>query len=163
MMMTLSSVWCGLMESRLLMVVKRLGASAMALQGQVWFVSLRKHMQLCQSNKCPPILRCCRRWESTGIWHQRLRLAEAPPPKQGFFICPDRTFNAWWVKHKQPPPSCPNHVIPMLSAMQGHPESLRLWEKHADEIFWEFRLAPTVHETCLYSGTINGQRVLFMQ
>ncbi len=60
--------------------------------------------------------------------------AEAPPPKQGFFIRPDRAFNEWWVHHKKLPPIPPGHVIPILSAMQGHPESPRLWEKHADEI-----------------------------
>jgi hypothetical protein len=27
--------------------------------------------------------------------------AEAPPPKQGFYICPDKAFNEWWVKHKK--------------------------------------------------------------
>ena len=26
--------------------------------------------------------------------------AEAPPPKQGFFICPNSVFNEWWVQHK---------------------------------------------------------------
>ncbi len=46
--------------------------------------------------------------------------AEAPPPKQGFFICPDCAFNEWWVNHKQLPPIPPGHVIPVLSAMQGH-------------------------------------------
>ncbi len=52
--------------------------------------------------------------------------AEAPPPKQGFFIRPDRAFTEWWVKHKNLPPIPPGHVIPILSAMQGHPESPRL-------------------------------------
>ncbi len=33
-------IWCGLMQSRLLTVIERLGASVMALLGQVWFVSL---------------------------------------------------------------------------------------------------------------------------
>ncbi len=47
--------------------------------------------------------------------------------------------------------------------MQGHPESPRLWEKHADKILWEIGLIPTVHKPCLYLGTINRQRVLFMQ
>jgi hypothetical protein len=46
--------------------------------------------------------------------------------------------------------------------MQGHPESPRLWEKHADSILREIGLTLTVHEPCLYSGTINGQHVLFM-
>jgi len=45
--------------------------------------------------------------------------------------------------------------------MQGHPESPRLREKHADAILRECGLIPTVHESCLYSGVINGQRVIF--
>jgi len=89
--------------------------------------------------------------------------AEAPPPKQGFFIRPDRAFNEWWVQHKNRPPIPDGYVIPILSAMQGHPESPRLWEKHADSILRELGLEPTVHEPCLYSGVINGTRVLFMR
>ncbi len=30
--------------------------------------------------------------------------AKAPPPKQGFFILPDRAFHEWWTLHKQRPP-----------------------------------------------------------
>ncbi len=58
--------------------------------------------------------------------------AEAPPRKQGFYIHPDGAFHEWWVKHKKRPPIPPNHVIPILLAMQGYPESPCLWEKHAD-------------------------------
>ena len=60
--------------------------------------------------------------------------AEAPPPKQGFYIHPDRAFREWWVNHKKRPPIPDGAVIPILSAMQGHPESPCLWEKHADAI-----------------------------
>jgi hypothetical protein len=45
--------------------------------------------------------------------------------------------------------------------MPGHPESPRLWEKHADAILRECGLVPTVHEPCLYSGVVNGERVIF--
>ena len=89
--------------------------------------------------------------------------AEAPPPKQGFYIRPDKAFHEWWVQHKHRPPIPPGHVIPVLSAMQGHPESPRLWEKHADAILRELGLTPTVHEPCLYSGTVDGKRVIFMR
>jgi hypothetical protein len=89
--------------------------------------------------------------------------AEASPPKQGFFIRPDCAFNEWWVNHKQLPPIPPGCVILVLSAMQGHPESPCLWEKHADKILREIGLTPTVHKPCLYSGTINGQWLLFMR
>ncbi len=58
--------------------------------------------------------------------------SEAPPPKQGFYIDPAWAFHDWWVQHKKRPPIQPREVIPILSAMQDHPESPRLWEKHAD-------------------------------
>ena len=89
--------------------------------------------------------------------------AEAPPPKQGFYILPDRAFTDWWVNYKGKPPIPPGHVIPVLSAMQGHPESPRLWEKHADAILRDIGLTPTVHEPCLYSGVINGKCIVFMR
>jgi hypothetical protein len=88
--------------------------------------------------------------------------AEAPPPKQGFYIRPDKAFHEWWMVHKQRPPVPPGHMIPILLAMQGHPELPRLWEKHADAILCELGLTPTVHEPCLYSGVIYGNRVIFM-
>ncbi len=83
--------------------------------------------------------------------------AEAPPPKQGFYIYPDREFRNWWVNHKHNLPFTDGEVNPILSAMQGHPESLCLWEKHADAILRKIGLIPTVHEPCLYSGTIDGK------
>jgi hypothetical protein len=54
-------------------------------------------------------------------------------------------------------------MIPILSAMQGHPESPRLWEKHADAILQELGLTPMTHDPCLYSGIIDGKRIIFMQ
>jgi hypothetical protein len=89
--------------------------------------------------------------------------AEAPPPKQPFFIRPDRTFHEWWVQHLKRDPIPPGHIIPVLSAMQGHPKSPRLWGKHANKILWELGLTPTIHEPCLYSGVFNGNRILFMR
>ncbi len=52
--------------------------------------------------------------------------AKTPPPKQGFYVRPDKAFHNWWELHKRRPPIPPGHVIPALSAMQGHPESPRL-------------------------------------
>jgi hypothetical protein len=89
--------------------------------------------------------------------------AEAPPPKQDFYIRQDKAFHEWRTIHKQRPHIPPRHMIPILSAMQGHPESPHLWEKHADAILRELRLTPTVHGPCLYSGVINGNCVIFMQ
>jgi hypothetical protein len=88
--------------------------------------------------------------------------AVAPPPKQGFYIYPDRAFQDWWVNKKGKPPIPNGHVIPVLGAMQGHPESPRLWEKHIDRILRDIGLTPTIHKPCIYSGLILGKRVLFM-
>ena len=87
---------------------------------------------------------------------------EAPPPKQGFYIRPDKAFREWWLSKGRPPLE-PGEVIPILAAMQGHPEAPRLWEKHADSILRDIGLTPTHHQPCLYSGLIDGQRVLFMR
>jgi hypothetical protein len=72
--------------------------------------------------------------------------AEAPPPKQGFYIYPDRAFHKWWVNHKKHPPIADGEIIPILLAMQGHPETPWLWEKKADAIICDCGLVPTVHE-----------------
>jgi hypothetical protein len=61
------------------------------------------------------------------------------------------------------PPIPPGHVIPILLAMQGHPESPRLWEKNTNAILQELGLNPTVHKPCLYSRTIAGKGVIFKQ
>jgi hypothetical protein len=64
--------------------------------------------------------------------------------KQGFYVQPDRAFNKWWVHHKKRTPIPDGHVIPILPAMQGHPESPCLWEKHAARILCKLGLTPTV-------------------
>jgi hypothetical protein len=67
-----------------------------------------------------------------------------------------------WVNKKGKPPISDGHVIPILAAMQGHPESPRLWEKHINQILWDVGLTPTIHKPCIYLGRIFGKRVLFM-
>jgi hypothetical protein len=86
---------------------------------------------------------------------------KVPSPKQGFHVRLDWAFHDWWVNHKPWPHIPPGHVIPALSAMQGHPESPCLWEKHGDAILCELSLTSTIHESCLYSRTIAGNRIIF--
>jgi hypothetical protein len=71
--------------------------------------------------------------------------AEAPPPKQPFFIRTDATFCEWWTKHLKQDPIQPGQIILVLSAMQGHLESPCLWQKHADKILHDIGLTPTIH------------------
>ena len=48
-------------------------------------------------------------------------------------------------------------------AIQGHPKSPRLWERHIDRILRDMGFKPTRHEPCLYSATVNGELVLFLR
>jgi hypothetical protein len=77
-------------------------------------------------------------------------------PNKAFF-----NFKEWWIlKGRAPIPD--GYVIPVLAAMQGHPESPRLWEKHIDKILRvHLKFTPTAHEPCLYCGSVDGERVLF--
>jgi hypothetical protein len=100
--------------------------------------------------------------ENMQVWGADVgnAFAEAPPPKQGFYIQPDRAFKEWWIARGRKPIQ-DEEVIPVMRAMQGHPESPRLWEKHGDGIIRSFGFTPTVHEPCLYVGEIEGERCLF--
>jgi hypothetical protein len=50
-----------------------------------------------------------------------------------FLYSSDAAFEEWWIaKGRDPIPE--GYVIPVLAAMQGHPESPCLWEKHIDKI-----------------------------
>ena len=88
--------------------------------------------------------------------------AKAPPPKQGFFVQPDRALREWWV-HCGHEPIPDGWVLPVLKAMQGHPESPRLWEKHCDKIIRSIGFQPTTHEPCLYWGIVKGKKCYFMR
>ncbi len=87
--------------------------------------------------------------------------AEAPPPKQGFYIQPDKAFLEWWASKMDGRKLIPLGYV-ILSAMQGHPELPCLWECLIGKILCDMGFTRSVPEPCLYSGLINGQQVLFM-
>jgi hypothetical protein len=90
--------------------------------------------------------------------------AEAPPPKAPLYMRPDQQFRDWWEKVKQRPPIPANYVLPVQRAIQGHPESPRLWMTLINGILVnDLSLTPTSHEPCLYSGTFNGHPVLVLR
>ena len=51
--------------------------------------------------------------------------SEAPVPKQGFYLQPNRAFCEWW-EYQGNPPNPEGYVIPVRRSMQGHPELPRL-------------------------------------
>jgi hypothetical protein len=89
--------------------------------------------------------------------------AEAAGPKVIYYIKPDAQFRHWWTTHLHQSPIPPNHVIPILGNMQGHPEAPRLWSNHIHSILQSISLCPTTHEKCLYTGTIANHTVYLMR
>ena len=93
--------------------------------------------------------------------------ADAPPPKAPLYVTIDQPYREWY-KHKFPDkPAIPqNAVLQVKGALQGHPESARLWAKLIDKIIQNLGLQPTTHEPCLYSTddyNNTGKRVLFLR
>ena len=89
--------------------------------------------------------------------------AEASAPDIPLFVRIDTQYKEWYLNkfNKQIPD---NYVLPVHKALQGHPESSRLWALHMDKILRNtFNLKPTTHEGCLYSGTYKNQDILFLR
>ena len=47
-------------------------------------------------------------------------------------------------------------------AIQGHPESPRLWENHINNILQEIGFKSTTHKRCIYQTKIKHQQVLYL-
>jgi len=57
-----------------------------------------------------------------------------------------------------------NFVLPVKRALQGHPESSRLWAILINNILVkDVKLTPTKHEPCLYHGVYKGNEILFLR
>ena len=89
--------------------------------------------------------------------------AEAPAPKAPLYVWVDDPYREWYKQHfgEEIPQG---FVLPVQHALQGHPESPRLWSKLIDNVIQkEIKLKPTVHEPCLYSGKYNNEEVFLLR
>jgi deoxyuridine 5'-triphosphate nucleotidohydrolase len=93
--------------------------------------------------------------------------AEAPAPKAPLYVTIDQPFRDWYKDKYPDKPDIPkDYVLPVHGALQGHPESARLWAKLIDKIIQELDLKPCTHEPCLYyTNNYNnkGQKILFLR
>jgi hypothetical protein len=77
--------------------------------------------------------------------------AEAPPPKAPLYVTIDEPYREWYAtKYPNKEPIKPGLVLPVKGALQGHPESGRLWAILIDNIIRKLQLQPCGHEPCLY-------------
>ena len=89
--------------------------------------------------------------------------AEANAPEIPLYVRIDAPYREWY-KHRYNKEIPPVYVLPVNKALQGHPESSRLWAQHMDRILKEkFHLKPTTHEGCLYQGKYKNEEILFLR
>ena len=74
---------------------------------------------------------------------------EAPPPKAPLFLRVDQAYREWY-KHRTGQTLPDASYVRVKHAIQGHPESPRLWQEHIDKILRSLDFIPTVQEPCLY-------------
>ena len=91
--------------------------------------------------------------------------AEAPPPTAPLYVTIDEPFKAWWVQVLKRPPITVGHVLPVRHALQGHPESPRLWATMIHSILTgpSLNFTCATHEPCLYTGTFEGLPVYLLR
>ena len=85
---------------------------------------------------------------------------QSPPPTVQCYLDIDKSYRSWY-KHRFGKDVDPKtHVIPLMKALQGHPEAAALWEEKINGVMSTLELKHTTHERSLYSGVFEGQKVL---
>ena len=75
--------------------------------------------------------------------------AEVPAPKAPLYLKVDAAYKNWW-KNKHGTTLEGDHYVKVQHAIQGHPESPRLWQLFIDHILYEIGFRATRHEQCIY-------------
>ena len=77
--------------------------------------------------------------------------AHSPPPDVPTFVSIDDAY-AEWYKWKYQKKIDRSKVLPVLHALQGHPESGKLWEKMINKILFskELNFKCTTHDRTIY-------------
>jgi hypothetical protein len=85
--------------------------------------------------------------------------AHSPAPRVPTYLRINDAFAEWYEQrfHK---PVDRNHVLPIQHALQGHPESARLWDEHITGILMAIGFKNTKHERNLYVAHIDGTMIL---
>ena len=90
--------------------------------------------------------------------------AHSPPPDVPTFVEINDAY-ADWYKHRFGVDLDHSMVLPVRHALQGHPESGKLWEKHINGLLLgsEFNLHTTTHDRTIYHGSFEGSHILLLR
>jgi len=79
--------------------------------------------------------------------------AHSPGPSKPTFMKLDDAFRDWYLERTGALLLVDkNLVLPVIRALQGHPEAARLWEEHISAILKDVGLQNTAHEKNIYTG-----------
>jgi len=88
--------------------------------------------------------------------------AHSPGPSMPTFTKLDNTFCDWYLERTGVLLDN-NLVLPVLRALQGHPEAARLWEEHISAILQDVGFKNATHEKNTYTGQFCGEKVLLVR
>ena len=90
--------------------------------------------------------------------------AHSPAPEVPTYMTIDNQYYDWYF-HKFNKRLDRSRVLPVLRALQGHPESGKLWERHINDILLgpALNFKHTTHDRTIYQTTFNGNKVLLLR
>lgn len=90
--------------------------------------------------------------------------AHSPPPKIPTYVQIDVAYAEWYLARRGQSMDR-SMVLPVHHALQGHPESGKLWEEHIDSILFsqELNFRTTSHDRTIYRADYNGEPVLLLR
>jgi len=88
--------------------------------------------------------------------------AHSPGPSMPTFMKLDDAFHDWYLEQTGVLLD-KDLVLPVLRALQGHPEAAQLWEEHISAILKNVGFKNTTHEKNIYTGQFCGEKVLLVR
>ena len=90
--------------------------------------------------------------------------AHSPWPETPTYLAIDDAFAEWYEEQTNVTLDR-SYVLPIQRALQGHPESGKLWEEHINRILLGPRLnfCTTTHDRTIYTGLYDVERVLLLR
>eukprot|EP00978_Attheya_sp_CCMP212_P003430 scaffold7102_cov34-Attheya_sp.AAC.2 len=90
--------------------------------------------------------------------------AYSPPPEGTVYMRVDAQYVEWYhAKYPTRPRITTKHLLPVQHALQGHPESPRLWEMFVSEKLSDKGFTSPPHAPCIYSGVYDGQECFILR
>ena len=90
--------------------------------------------------------------------------AHPPSPEVPTFMIIDNQYYEWYFERFKIKLD-KSRVLPVLRALQGHPESGKLWEQHINNILMSLELGVkhTTHDQIIYQAVFKGHKVLLLR